>query len=61
MSKEIEQSGGIAKDNQLFTKVSELIELARKKVAAAVNLTMVHTYFEEVFKIKDFHLYFVSC
>ncbi len=46
MSKDIEQSGGITKDNHLFTKISELIELARKKVAAAVNLTMVHTYFE---------------
>lgn len=33
-------------DNQLFTKVAELIELARRKVATTVNLTMVHTYFE---------------
>ena len=46
MSKGTDQSGGISKDNQLYTKVSELIELARKKVATAVNLTMVHTYFE---------------
>jgi predicted nuclease of restriction endonuclease-like (RecB) superfamily len=33
-------------DEQLYAQVAELIELARKKVAAAVNLTMVHTYFE---------------
>jgi predicted nuclease of restriction endonuclease-like (RecB) superfamily len=32
--------------NQLYNKVAELIDLARKKVATAVNLTMVHTYFE---------------
>jgi predicted nuclease of restriction endonuclease-like (RecB) superfamily len=39
MSKEIA-------DNQLFGKIAELIELARKKVATTVNLTMVHTYYE---------------
>ncbi len=33
-------------DNQLFEKVVELVELARRKVMATVNLTMVHTYFE---------------
>lgn len=33
-------------ENQLLSKVSELIELARKQVASTVNLTMVHTYFE---------------
>lgn len=38
---EIEKS-----DNQLYSKVAELIELARQKVASVVNLTMVHTYFE---------------
>lgn len=32
--------------NQLYNKVAELIDLARKKVATAVNLTMVNTYFE---------------
>ena len=32
--------------NQLYNKVAELIDLARKKVATAVNLTMVHAYFE---------------
>jgi predicted nuclease of restriction endonuclease-like (RecB) superfamily len=37
---------GNSKDNQLFGKVAELIEIARKKVATTVNLTMVHTYFE---------------
>ncbi len=31
---------------QLYNKVAELIDLARKKVATTVNLTMVHTYFE---------------
>lgn len=30
----------------LFTQIAELIELARRKVASVVNLTMVHTYFE---------------
>lgn len=33
-------------DHQLFSKVAQLIEFARKKVVATVNLTMVHTYFE---------------
>jgi len=39
MSKEIENI-------QLYNKIAQLIELARRKVASAVNLTMVHTYFE---------------
>jgi predicted nuclease of restriction endonuclease-like (RecB) superfamily len=43
MSKELEKSSA---DNQLFSKIAELIELARQKVATAVNLAMVHTYFE---------------
>jgi ribosomal protein L13E len=43
MSKEMDKS---TNDTQLFSKVAELIDLARKKVASAVNLTMVHTYFE---------------
>ena len=30
----------------LFGKIADLIELARKQVVTAVNLTMVHTYFE---------------
>ena len=30
----------------LFDKIAKLIESARKKVASAVNLTMVYTYFE---------------
>lgn len=34
------------KDNQLFSRISELIEQARGRVASVVNLTMVHTYFE---------------
>ena len=33
-------------DQHLFNRVAELIELARKKVVTAVNLTMVMTYFE---------------
>ncbi len=33
-------------DHHLFNRVAELIELARKKVVTAVNLTMVMTYFE---------------
>ena len=32
--------------SQLFQKVVDLIELARKRVATTVNLAMVHTYFE---------------
>ena len=32
--------------NPLYNRVADLIELARRKVATAVNLTMVHTYFE---------------
>jgi predicted nuclease of restriction endonuclease-like (RecB) superfamily len=36
----------LEKNIQLFGKVAELIESARKKVATAVNLTMVYTYFE---------------
>jgi predicted nuclease of restriction endonuclease-like (RecB) superfamily len=36
----------LIQDNQLFLKIAELIELARKKVATTVNLAMVHTYFE---------------
>lgn len=33
-------------ENSLFTKVAELLELARRQVVTAVNLAMVHTYFE---------------
>ncbi|TRX33221.1 DUF1016 domain-containing protein [Flavobacterium sp. ZT3R18] len=33
-------------ENPLFSKVAELLELARKQVVSTVNLTMVHTYFE---------------
>jgi len=45
MSKEIDKSGDLKYD-QLFSQIAALIELARKKVATTVNLTMVHTYFE---------------
>ena len=34
------------RDTQLFTKIAELIETARQKVATTVNLAMVYTYFE---------------
>lgn len=33
-------------ENPLYSKVAALLEQARKQVANAVNLTMVHTYFE---------------
>jgi predicted nuclease of restriction endonuclease-like (RecB) superfamily len=33
-------------DTQLFSKIAELIEMARQKAATAVNLAMVYTYFE---------------
>ncbi len=33
-------------DHHLFNRIAELIELARRKVATSVNLTMVMTYFE---------------
>ncbi len=45
MSKETDKYGDLKYD-QLFSKIAELIDLARKKVATTVNLTMVHTYFE---------------
>lgn len=32
--------------NNLFDKIADLIESSRKKVASAVNLTLVYTYFE---------------
>jgi len=46
MSKKSKQNSEIINDNLLFSKIAGLIELARKTVATAVNLTMVHTYFE---------------
>jgi len=46
MSNTIDKTAKNFNDNQLFGKVAELIELARRKVATTVNLTMVHTYFE---------------
>lgn len=33
-------------ENPLYSKVAALLEQARKQVVTAVNLTMVHTYFE---------------
>ena len=32
--------------NKLYIRIADLIEHARQKVASAVNLAMVHTYFE---------------
>jgi predicted nuclease of restriction endonuclease-like (RecB) superfamily len=46
MKTEININDALSQDNQLYSKVAELIELARQKVATVVNLTMVHTYFE---------------
>ncbi|MDP3912327.1 MAG: DUF1016 N-terminal domain-containing protein [Bacteroidota bacterium] len=40
------KTGVNSNESQLFSKVAELIELARKKVATTVNLAMVTTYFE---------------
>lgn len=34
------------KGEHLFEKIAQLLDLAHQKVAATVNLTMVHTYFE---------------
>ena len=42
MIKEIAQSKG---ESKLYKKIEELIVLAGQKVASAVNLIMVHTYF----------------
>lgn len=36
----------IQPEDDLFGRIAELIELSRQKVATAVNLAMVHTYFE---------------
>lgn len=33
-------------NSNLFVKIAELIESSRKKIASAVNFTMVYTYFE---------------
>jgi predicted nuclease of restriction endonuclease-like (RecB) superfamily len=33
-------------DNNLFVKITELIESSRNKVSSAINLTMVYTYYE---------------
>ncbi|MDO9153612.1 MAG: PDDEXK nuclease domain-containing protein [Paludibacter sp.] len=46
METEADNSNILSKDNQLYSKVVELIQLARQKIATVVNLTMVHTYFE---------------
>lgn len=46
MSNTLDKMDGNSNYNQLFGKVAELIEFARKKVATTVNLTMVHSYFE---------------
>jgi predicted nuclease of restriction endonuclease-like (RecB) superfamily len=36
----------LTNDTQLFSKIVQLIEAAREKVATVVNLTMVYTYFD---------------
>lgn len=35
-----------ADDTMLYSRIAQIIALARQKVASTVNLTMVHTYFE---------------
>lgn len=35
-----------ADDTMLYSRIAQIIALARQKVASTVNLTMVHAYFE---------------
>ena len=46
----------IVSNQALFQNIAILIEQARQRVVAAVNLTMVHTYFEISGRIKLFIL-----
>ena len=46
MSKDLDKRNDSLDNNKLYNRISELIGLARQKVASVVNLTMVHTYFE---------------
>lgn len=46
MSKELDKRDDSLENNKLFSRIADLIEHARQKVASVVNLTMVHTYFE---------------
>lgn len=45
MSNSVNESGE-AIYNQLFSKVAELIDFARTKIATTVNITMVNSYFD---------------
>ena len=46
MSKIEKKNSDLQKDHPLILKISELIEAGRQQVSAAVNLSMVYTYFE---------------
>jgi predicted nuclease of restriction endonuclease-like (RecB) superfamily len=45
-SKNVEINNDIEKTDILFNKVIQIVELARMQVITAVNLAMVHSYFE---------------
>jgi predicted nuclease of restriction endonuclease-like (RecB) superfamily len=45
-SKNVEINNEIEKTDNLFNKVIQIVELARMQVITAVNLAMVHSYFE---------------
>ena len=46
MSNELDKRDDSLENNKLYSRIADLIEHARQKVASVVNLTMVHTYFE---------------
>ena len=46
MSKDLDKRDDSLENTALYIRIADLIEHARQKVASAVNLTMVHTYFE---------------
>jgi len=46
MSNELDKRDDSLENNNLYSRIADLIEHARQKVASVVNLTMVHTYFE---------------
>jgi len=46
MSNELDKRDDSLENNKLYSRIVDLIEHARQKVASVVNLTMVHTYFE---------------
>ena len=46
MSNDLDTRDDSLENNKLYSRIADLIEHARQKVASVVNLTMVHTYFE---------------